>query len=253
MAVPVRAELIVRVESLGSRAFACWRRGHENRRAELRSAVRALPSAEALLALPRQRLDAAAARLPRALIANAHLHRADFSRIAGGLNRQLLQARLAREGERVTALSRRAAHCTRVLGERRRERLAAAAGRLAVSLRTNMDAHRVRIARGQERAAALFTRSERAVRMLVHRHAGRVERAGQLLEALSYQSVLSRGFALVRGPDARPLFSASAVTSGLRLEIEFADGRVGATADGKVTPKRTRRDRSGGPDQGSLF
>ena len=253
MAVPVRAELIVRVESLGSRAFACWRRGHENRRAELRSAVRALPSAEALLALPRQRLDAAAARLPRALIANAHLHRTDFSRIAGGLNRQLLQARLAREGERVTALSRRAAHCTRVLGERRRERLAAAAGRLAVSLRTNMDAHRVRIARGQERAAALFTRSERAVRMLVHRHAGRVERAGQLLEALSYQGVLSRGFALVRGPDARPLFSASAVTSGLRLEIEFADGRVGATADGKVTPKRTRRDRSGGPDQGSLF
>jgi exodeoxyribonuclease VII large subunit len=82
---------------------------------------------------------------------------------------------------------------------------------------------------------------------------GRVEQAGQLLEALSYQSVLSRGFALVRGPDARPLFSASAVTSGLRLEIEFGDGRVGATADGKVTPKRTRRDRSGGPDQGSLF
>ncbi len=192
MAVPVRAELIVRVdEPRHSRAFACWRRGHENRRAELRSAARALPSAEALLALPRQRLDAAAARLPRALIANAHLHRADFSRIAGGLNRQLLQARLAREGERVTALSRRAAHCTRVLGERRRERLAAAAGRLAVSLRTNMDAHRVRIARGQERAAALFTRSERAVRMLVHRHAGRVERAGQLLEALSYQGVLS--------------------------------------------------------------
>ena len=39
---------------------------------------RALPSAEELLALPRQRLDHAATRLPRALIANAQIHHARF-------------------------------------------------------------------------------------------------------------------------------------------------------------------------------
>ena len=202
MAVPVRAELIAQVESCARRAFACWRRSLEHRRAELRSAARALPSADQLLAFPRQRLDGVAARLPRALIANARQHHADFSRIAGRLHRRLLQARLVRERERVAALARSAAHNARIL---------------------------------------------------LHRHAANVERAGQLLEALSYQAVLKRGFALVRGPDARPLYSAAAVTSGLRLDIEFADGRVGATADGKVIPKRTRRDRSGGPDQGSLF
>jgi exodeoxyribonuclease VII large subunit len=203
MAVPVRAELIARVEGLASRAFACWRRGQENRRTELRGAVRALPAADELLALPRQRLDGAAARLPRALIANARLHHADFSRAAGRLNRQLVRSRLTREGERV---------------------------------------------------AAFFARGERAVRMLVHRHTARVEGAGQLLAALSYHGVLRRGFALVRGPDDRPLYSAAAVASGMRLDIEFADGRVGAIAEGKgAAPKRTRRDRSGGPDQGSLF
>ena len=202
IAVPVRAELIARVESLGGRAFACWRRSHDHRRSELRAAARALPSADELLALPRQRLDGIAARLPRALIANARLHRADFSRCAARLDVALLGRRLTREGERVTALSARAT---------------------------------------------------RGISVLLHRHAANVERAGQLLEALSYQAVLRRGFALVRGPDAHPLHSAAAVTSGLRLDIEFADGRVGATADGKVIPKRMRRDRSGGPDQGSLF
>src|SRR5271157_4910718 len=52
MAVPVRADLIARVESLGSRAFAYWRRCQDARRTELRAAIRALPSAEELLALP---------------------------------------------------------------------------------------------------------------------------------------------------------------------------------------------------------
>src|SRR5205823_7102639 len=69
MAVPVRAELLLRLDSLSSRSLACWHRCQEARRAELRSAMRALPTPEALLALPRQRLDHASARLPRALVA----------------------------------------------------------------------------------------------------------------------------------------------------------------------------------------
>jgi exodeoxyribonuclease VII large subunit len=44
MAVPVRTELLVRVDSLGHRSLACWQRGQEARRSELRSAIRALPS-----------------------------------------------------------------------------------------------------------------------------------------------------------------------------------------------------------------
>ena len=67
MAVPVRSELVIEVASLARRAFACWQRGQEARRTELRAALRALPSREDLLAIPRQRLDHATDRLPRAL------------------------------------------------------------------------------------------------------------------------------------------------------------------------------------------
>ena len=75
MAVPVRADLLVDIDSLARRALACWRRNQEARRTELRSAARALPDADEVLALPRQRLDHAAAALARALRANAQIHR----------------------------------------------------------------------------------------------------------------------------------------------------------------------------------
>src|SRR5712691_4555218 len=74
IAVPVRSELIVEVESLARRKTLCWHRGQEGRRNELRSAARALPAANELLAIPRQRLDAAASALPRCLKANTHAH-----------------------------------------------------------------------------------------------------------------------------------------------------------------------------------
>ena len=81
MAVPVRAELMVDVDSFARRALASWRRNQEARRSELRSAARALPGADEVLALPRQRLDHAALGLRRALHANAQIHRVGFSRI----------------------------------------------------------------------------------------------------------------------------------------------------------------------------
>src|SRR5262249_52881270 len=63
IAVPVRSELLAEVESLGRRTMVCWQRGQEGRRNELRAAVRALPVASELLAIPRQRLDSAGGAL----------------------------------------------------------------------------------------------------------------------------------------------------------------------------------------------
>src|ERR1700726_2164337 len=56
MAVPVKAELIARIDGLARRSLACWMRGQDHRRTELRAAARALPTAETLLGIPRQRL-----------------------------------------------------------------------------------------------------------------------------------------------------------------------------------------------------
>jgi exodeoxyribonuclease VII large subunit len=241
MAVPVRADLIERIDGLARRSLACWSRAQDHRRTELRAAARALPSADELLAIPRQRLDACADRLPRALRANAQIHHTALSRIAARLTPQLLQVQV----------------------ERRRARFSAAAGLLAASLRHNAEAQRTRIARARDRIGALMERGERALLTLLDRRADRLERAAQLLAALSYHGVLARGFALVRGPENQPLRTAAAVAAGMRLDIEFQDGHVGATAETGATGRREPiaaqrprpRRRTGGSSegQGSLF
>jgi exodeoxyribonuclease VII large subunit len=263
MAVPVRADLLVRADSLARRSLACWYRCQEARRTELRAAMRALPTAEELLAQPRQRLDHAGARLPRALIANAQIHHREFSRIAGRLGPQILRARVNRCNELTAALGERARRAEHIARVRRRERLATATVRLTASLRANAEAHRNRIASQHERVAALAERAERAAFLLLERRAASVERCGQLLNALSHRGVLARGFALVRSPDGKPLRHAAAVNEGMRLDIEFSDGNVRARAEASiVTPadkpqsvlRKPRTRRGGGdPGQGSLF
>jgi exodeoxyribonuclease VII large subunit len=107
MAVPVRADLLVDIDSLARRALACWRRNQDARRNELRSAARALPDADEVLALPRQRLDHAAAALARALRANAQIHRVGFSRVGGRLSPHLLRGGLERRRERIAVFAAR--------------------------------------------------------------------------------------------------------------------------------------------------
>ena len=50
----------------------------------------------------------------------------------------------------------------------------------------------------------------------------------KLLGSLSYQSVLQRGFALVRDSAGRTVRSIAQAPAGARLSIEVADGRIAA-------------------------
>jgi exodeoxyribonuclease VII large subunit len=262
MAVPVRSEIAVSVASLARRAFACWQRGHEARRTELRSALRALPSREDLLAIPRQRLDHAGARLPRALRSSAHMHHRRFASVTAALTPRALRVQIERASENLVNLHGRAAQCIRVQATRRRERFAGITTRLGASLRANAEAHRHRLARDLERTHRFSDRATRAAKVLIEARAARLERAGKLLDALSYKSVLTRGYALVRDADGATLRSAAAVEPGAHLALEFSDGTVGATANGEGTPAEKpkepqkqpqTRSRPSPPDQGKLF
>ena len=238
MAVPVRAELAVDVTRLERRALSGWLRSQEARRQAVRSAARALPNADEVLAVPRQRLDHAAAGLTRALRANAHIHRVNFSRIGGRLS----------------------AHLLRMHVERRRERYAGIALRLRASAAANIETHRTRIAQERERVGVFAARSGRAMDNLLDTRWARCERDAQLLAAFSYRGVLARGFALVRDRAGRPLRTAAAVTTGMPIDVEFSDGHVGARAEvvqtsaaPRAEPLRRRTRRGGDPGQGNLF
>ena len=66
--------------------------------------------------------------------------------------------------------------------------------------------------------------------------------------------MLARGFTLTLDAAGAPIPHASAVAPHQALRIQFADGEVGATADGHAEPHARRgKPSSAKDDQGSLF
>ena len=236
MAVPVRSELFVEVSALGRRTMVCWQRGQESRRNELRAAARALPSAGNLLAIPRQRLDSAAGALPRGLKANTNAHHRRFTHISAGLTLRVLHGQVAQARQRLTVSGERIALSARSLLRNRRDRYAGLEVRFKASKLANAQAQRNAIARSRERTQRLAERAQRALMTLMQRLDARVAYSGQLLSALSYRGVLARGFALVRDEHGHAVHAAASVGPSAHLSIEFADGRVAATADADRPP-----------------
>ncbi len=118
-AVPVRSELMATLGDLGQRKLACWQRGLDQRRKELRLLSRSLPALDQLLSAPRQRLDACSARLPRALIANAQIHHRQLTRVSAQLSPRLLIQRVERGRERTAALGARSSRAMLTLLDQR--------------------------------------------------------------------------------------------------------------------------------------
>ncbi len=264
-AVPKYSELLEGNDKLQLRLRIAVRRVLEEMRTHLKAAARGLPRPEDLVALPRQRFDAIERRLGRALLANTRSHGMRHARISARLHPRLLSVRIARAGDRLEALSRRSAVGLGRLASVRRTRLVRASARLMPELIGG------RLQRAAERLDGLQDRARQALTHRVARQRQLLEGAAGLLRSLSYQSVLSRGYALVRDGDGRNVRSVADVKAGALLSVEVADGRFAAQAldggshqsgqdDGAgetaqkaatvAAPKRSRDVRGG---QGSLF
>lgn len=119
-AVPVRSELIERVEVLDGRLKGGLVRGLEKRCTELRAASARFPRLETLFQIPQQRFDRASERLNAALVANARMAQSKLDRIAARLRPQAVSQDIAR----------------------RRDLLARAAARLQPAMLRGLDVHR---------------------------------------------------------------------------------------------------------------
>jgi len=101
MAVPVRAELKARLDTLGGRLVASLSRAIERKRTELRSAGRALPKPTALLELKRQRFDMVADKLDGALLNHTAEKRGKLLVLTAGLKPGTLKRDMAQKAERL--------------------------------------------------------------------------------------------------------------------------------------------------------
>ncbi|MET0301615.1 MAG: exodeoxyribonuclease VII large subunit, partial [Methyloceanibacter sp.] len=112
----------------------------------------------------------------------------------------------------------------------------------------------IRAARnGRDRLGRLDRAAARAERALLTHARAKLDGQAKLLETLSYQNVLARGFALVRSADDAMIRRAAEVEAGAALDIEFADAHISAHADanprkveGEAAPRSRRRDEKQG-------
>jgi exodeoxyribonuclease VII large subunit len=266
-AVPKHSDLINDTRELAERLFGGIKRALTSAHAHLKSASRGLPRAESLVALPRQRLDGAGTklvhcfsaqlqrrhrrfadargrlpnlralvaaprqrfasikdRLNRALPANTHAHAVRFARVLPRLHPRLLGARAVRARDRLETVGRRSEEALSRRSAQRRARFERIAGRL------RPEPLQGRLVRVRDRLADTSRRIEQAFRNHLLHGRRQLDGYAKLLVSLSYQSVLERGFALVRDSEGRAVRSVAVVQSGNRLEIELADGIVAAEA-----------------------
>ncbi|TAX58206.1 exodeoxyribonuclease VII large subunit [Rhizobium leguminosarum] len=253
MAVPVKAELAAQAAALAARLQGCMNRQMDQRRQSVRALMRALPSLDQLLALPRRRFDEAATGLGRGLELNTINKRRGFERAAAHLRPDVLAGRIA---ERRQTLNERMARAERMVerlidrSKSRVDRAEAILASLPARLKTQTD-------RGRERLGNLSRHADTAVRHQLIQARAELSAQDRVLQSLSYKNVLKRGYAVIRDEDNRPVSQAAQLSAGMGIAIEFADGRVGAmTTEGGAPPagaKKRSVKSAEPPKQGSLF
>ncbi|MGL4635244.1 MAG: exodeoxyribonuclease VII large subunit [Beijerinckiaceae bacterium] len=216
MIVPVRSELLATAGDLGNRLNGGLRRLVERRKSDLRSVARALPTAENLLAQPRQRLDVTGAKLPSALQQSLQNRRVRLSQLETRLQKLSPRTELAK----------------------RRVRLDSAAERLQNALAGRLSRAKGEINQHRERVQSISLRMTPAMQRYLINRADRLKGTAKLFDSLNYTSVLKRGFALVRDEHGQPLRHVAMATAGSRISVQVADGAFDAVVGGTPQPRK---------------
>jgi exodeoxyribonuclease VII large subunit len=224
MAVPARADLVADLLQKASRLVGALSHRVQERRLALSRAERGLPDLPAVVGTARQRLDDRTERLGLALPNLVERRRAALIAVERRLPDLPSLLRAARD---------------RV--QERGARLILALPNLVSSWRATLGLSHQRLGAGLRHAVAgihnkasrvLARLSDAPVRAHCREARARLEGMAARLESVSPLAVLQRGYALVTDPAGHPLTSAAAIRPGARLGLHFADGRIGATADG---------------------
>jgi len=228
IAVPVRSELMQDVRGWADRLARGLMQLIERRSADFRATSRAFPTAQTLLGPMRQRLDLASTGIrPDALRRDVRTKAEKVASAGGRLTASL--ARQSRSG---------------------RERLSSMVSRLGRASPTRLSVQ------GRDRSQKLGERLIQAGKRAVDRKSRDLAAVAGRHVLLGHQSVLKRGFALVRDDKDQIVRAAATLSAGQAVSIELADGRKNAVIDGKAgapRPKSRKAMPAATEKQGRLF
>ncbi|MEZ5751397.1 MAG: exodeoxyribonuclease VII large subunit [Paracoccaceae bacterium] len=243
LAVPVRADLLAHVATLGARLHRAGTGAVQMRGQRLDDLSRALPRPELLLATPTQRLDRTSDRFLGSLRALASRKALDLNRAGAGLRPGLLRARIERQGDKLTGLAVRLRPALQTGLSRKADRLA--------GQRLNAAPLRADLARKTPELAARWDRLQAAMTRRMTRATESLDALDRMRRSMGYTQTLARGFAVVRDSEGTPLTSAAAARAAGQLRIEMHDDTFDALTGPRPTPRRKATETP--DDQGSLF
>lgn len=250
IAVPVRVDLQFNIDDLEQRNKRALTR-HIRRAGERVNATR-LPRPERLLESKRQRFDALTERLPNATRTLVERQRNRLDRITSGLvsPKQVVrekQAALENIGARLSAGLTQAASKKRI-----------AFARTASRLRPEPLQNETR--RQREKLISVTVRARPALQRITDKKKRALASEAKLLETLSYQATLKRGYAIVKTEHGNLLRSATEVSKAGRVNVTLSDGDIAMVPTGappvkapKAKAAKSSSAASKKTDQGSLF
>ncbi|MEE9374701.1 MAG: exodeoxyribonuclease VII large subunit [Rhizobiaceae bacterium] len=234
-AVPVKADLEASLADLGARLRGGISRLITKQTSNLRSAARGLKTPDMLLAMPRRQFDEAAARLNREFEMRVQRAADRFSNRAGKLSVESLILSIERARENYSSRARQI-------------RLAPLQDQLGRGKNTLSGLGRQLVARIEGQLS------------VAREKVGKSER---LLNNLSYEEVLARGYAIIRDQHGQLLTGVKDAMMGDLLEVEMSDGRLNSVVEShsdsesktiqqkpKPSPKSIKKPAI---DQGDLF
>jgi len=245
LAVPVRADLMAHVATLGARFERAGKGAVQQRAQRLSDLARALPRLEALLSGPAQRFDLAAGRFAGSLRALADRKHLALSRAAAGLRPGALTSRALARTETFERIGARLAPALQRGIDRRAERVR--------GLRLSAVRIKAEITRATAPLATLSSRAQTALQTRLARARETLGALDRTRQTLGYRETLARGFAVLRATDGTLITRAETARTAPRFTIELRDGSLTAAP---LAPEPTRaqpRAPKQTPGQGSLF
>ena len=250
IAVPVRSELVQDIGILSQRLTRALSQTSRRAERDITMLAARLPKPETLLEARQQRFDYAEGRLSGALKSAILRKQSDFSHIAGRLQPGALRKALNQQLANVNRAARSLGGGLQRLVDLRTASLEAVTRRYAAR-----GERLVRIASDTGEPDRLGERMARSFEQSLKRREDRLNRSASLLEALSYQATLNRGFAVVKTRDGALLRTRDATQAAEDFTIQFADGDLDASAAGRA-PASKPGPKPAPPkkgEQGSLF
>ena len=240
LAVPVRLELVARVENVDARQTRAMAQAFNLRTQRLKDLGRALPRPDSLTSAATQRLDIWWDRLPKALAATVQVRRIRLAEATSLLHpatlaRSLFERRrhLEQTGCRLgPGLQRSTRDLRRALDQR------------SVRLRTSTLQRDLELKRAG--CDQIAVRLEAAESARIDDWSRRLDGLERLRQTLGYAATLKRGYAVVRGNGA-VVTSKIAAQASADLEIEFTDGKL------RLDGRRARKRKAPPQEQASLI